>query len=89
MSTRHIATASAKSATTTLERWHAFRAEGSGTGDVDARFQSDDLQNYTDEIVVAADAYDPDSPGLSGSLGLYTLGMGDYSPMPTARSSTA
>jgi hypothetical protein len=44
-------------------------------GDVDARYRNGDSTNFTDEIVIATDDTNPDSPGVSGSLGLYTLRM--------------
>jgi hypothetical protein len=44
-------------------------------GDLDARYQNGDPKNFADEIVIATDSYEPDSPGVSSSIGLYSFSM--------------
>jgi hypothetical protein len=44
-------------------------------GDVDARYRNGDPKNFASEIVLVTDDENPDSPGVSDSIKLYTLGL--------------
>jgi hypothetical protein len=44
-------------------------------GDVDARYRNGDPKNFAGEIVLATDDENPDSPGVSDGIKLYTFGL--------------
>ena len=48
---------------------------GIAVADVDARNRNGDPKNFAGEIVLATDDASLDSPGLSGGIKLYTLGL--------------